>query len=219
MFYPLCPDQAQETDSVATANYLRPRVVQHHTQWHSTENIMWHILSYGSWDGNHSRHRNPKYGRAGLWHEMLCSQSQTCFHLPLVNRLLLHPPTVVIQYMGILLLWLDPHSVPMQESLAAICANGSFLRDLWCADTGQLEKGKHKDFPEKDLRYTEVLFLKLRVWLENADGLISQRTHTMSGSLWCRLTWRRLFVPSRQQVLSSQRCLPAVFFLLSVSLA
>lgn len=113
--------------------------------------------------------------------------SQTCCHLTPVKGLQLRTLVSLVR-IWTSFQWEQTSNVPVAKSLPAIFANGSSLRDLWSRDTGQLEKGKHKSLQLSRGRFTgtEMLFLKLKVWLESADGLIQQRTQS---HVQCQVHW------------------------------
>lgn len=151
---------------------------------------MWKFNSSENWEGNHSNHRNPKHGQVSHWHEKRGCQTRhaviwpwwvdcNCMHLCL-ESVSGHPLGVSRPAMS---LW--------PESLPAIFANGSSLRDLWSRDTGQLEKRKHKSLELPWERFTvyrgalfEIESLIRKCWWSDPVEVV----HTMSGSLRCHLT-------------------------------
>lgn len=82
--------------------------------------------------------------------------------------------------------WIKTCSVP--ESMPAIFANGSSLRDLRCRDTGQLEKRKHRSLERCAERFTvnRAAFCEIEsgirmCWWSDTVEVV----HTMSSSSWC----------------------------------
>lgn len=78
------------------------------------------------------------------------------------------------------------------ESLPAIFANGSSLRDLWSRDTGQLEKGKHRslELSKRFMVYRGAILeieslIRKCWWSDPAEDSVAS---SMSGSLRCHLT-------------------------------
>lgn len=142
-----------------------------------------------NWEGNHSNHRNPKYRQAVCWHEKRGCQARHAVIWPWwmdCNH--------IRQCLDILSLWIDQSSdIPAAESLPAIFANGSSLRDLWSRDTRQLEKGKHKSLDLSRERFTvyrgaifEIESLIRKCWWSDPveDYVAHTRFTQMSLNCW-----------------------------------
>lgn len=162
--------------------------IQHQTQWRSGSILCENSILLRVWEGNHSDRRIPKHWLASGWHEKRSCQARhaviwpwwmdcDCIHLCL-GSVSGHPLSVSRPAVS---LW--------PESLPAIFANGSSLRDLRPGDTGQLQKGKHKSPELSRERFTvyrgaffEIESLIRKCWWSDPEKVV----HTMSDSLRCQ---------------------------------
>lgn len=134
--------QAQETDHIV--NYMQQ--LEYSTK-HNEIQRAYYAKSQFFWEFGRKPFKPQKSqilaGQLLTWKAGL--QSQTCCHLHTLES-----------WVSI---WTSSQreqtcDVPVAESLPAIFANGSSLRDLRSRDTGQLEKGKHKSLELSRERFT-----------------------------------------------------------------